>query len=194
MFRKQAAEIQAGDIIGFSGWNWISALINMGSFGIPFWSISHVGIMAEHNGKLLLFESTTLNTVPCEVTGKRISGSQAHPLEHNLQNYNGAIWHYPLYRPLFDHERLRLNEFLVSTIGRPYDAIGAFRSGGAGFSWLESQFREADLHSLFCSEWCAAAHAEIGLFTTDNGSRWSPNHLTRRERRLGILRRPRRLK
>jgi hypothetical protein len=191
---RDPVDLQPGDIIGFSGNGWPSVLINLASYGIPWWSLSHVGIMGEHEGKLLLFESTTLNDDSCEVTGQLHKGSQAHSLAKKLATYKGKIWHYPLYRRLFDHERERLNAFLAATIGLPYDAIGAFRAGGLGFSWIESKLREADLHSLFCSEWCAAAHAEIGLFPTDNGSRWNPNLFCRTQRRMGILKKPRRLK
>lgn len=187
-------DVQPGDIIGFSGNDWLSAIINLGSYGIPWWSISHVGIMGEFDDRLLLFESTSLEVSPCEITGQPIHGSQAHDLDARLESYRGKVWHYPLYRPLFDHERERLNEFLVSTIGLPYDFIGAFRSGGVGFSWLESQLRDSDLSSIFCSEWCAAGHADIGIFQTDDGAKWSPNHFVRTERRLGILKKPRRLK
>jgi hypothetical protein len=188
------AAVSPGDIIGFSGEGLVSIFINCVTYGIPLWSISHVGIIGEHDGRLLIFESTTTDTVPCEVTGKCIAGSQAHSVQHQLDHYKGRLWHYPLYRPLFGHERKRLHTFLHQTVGLSYDNIGAFRAGGLGFSWFESQLREADLHSLFCSEWCAAAHAEIGLFATDNVSRWSPNLLCRTERRMGILKKPRRLK
>lgn len=186
--------LQPGDIIGFTGHNWISWGINLATFGIPWWSISHVGIMGEHNGRLLLFESTTLNSDPCEITRQPIAGSQAHYLDTRLRGYDGAIWHYPLYRSLYDHERKRLNEFLVSTIGLPYDTIGAFRSGGRTFSWIESMLFEQDLHALFCSEWCAAAHAQIGLLPTDSASKWNPNRFIRYQRRAGVLKKPERLK
>lgn len=103
------------------------------------------------------------------------------------------MWAYPLYRPLFDHEDKRLTEFLMATVGLSYNTIGAFRAGGIGYSWVESQLREDNLHSLFCSEWCAAAHAEIGIFAVDNPGRWNPNLLVRAERHKGILRKPRRM-
>lgn len=188
------AGLSPGDIIGFSGDAIVSLAINVLTYGMPLWSISHVGIIGEHEDKLLCFESKTTDHTPCEVTGKCIRGSQAHSLDHLIKTYRGKMWHYPLYRKLFNHERYRLYKFLHATIGLSYDNIGAFRAGGLGFSWFESQLREADLHSLFCSEWCAAAHAEIGLFATDNVSRWSPNLLCRTERRMGILKKPRRIK
>jgi len=93
-------------------------------------AIAESRIVGEHAGRLLVFESTTINTFPCEITGKCISGSQAHPLEHYILHYHGKVWHYPLYRSLFDHEHIRLTRFLHNIIGLSYDNIGAFRAGG----------------------------------------------------------------
>ena len=48
-------EIKAGDIIGFSGDSWISALVNVATYGIPFWGLSHVGILGHaDDGRLLI--------------------------------------------------------------------------------------------------------------------------------------------
>lgn len=190
------AGVKAGDMIGFSGRSWISAGINIATYGIPFWGISHVGIMANaSDGRLLIFESTSLDgNIPCEITRKPICGTQAHALDFILQHYQGKAWHYPLYRPLYPNEDERLTEFLIDTIGLPYDAMGAFRSAGVGLSWIESLLREQDLTSIFCSEMVAAAYAMVGLFATDNVSRWNPNRLVRRLRWAEILLKPRRLK
>jgi len=189
-------EIKAGDIIGFSGRSWLSAAINIATYGFPLWGISHVGIMANAaDGRLLIFESTSLDgNIPCEITGKPICGTQAHVLAFILGHYRGKAWHYPLYRPLYANENERLTEFLIDTIGVPYDTMGAFRSAGVGLSWIESLFREQDLTTIFCSEMVAAAYATVGLFATDNVSRWNPNRLVRRLRRAEILLKPRRLK
>ena len=65
--KKTRPAPKAGDIIGFSGDSWMSAGINMATYGIPFWSLSHVGIVGEHDGELLLFESTELNKLPCAI-------------------------------------------------------------------------------------------------------------------------------
>jgi len=191
-----AVGIKAGDVVGFSGYNWISAAVNIATYGIPFFALSHVGLIANcPDGKLRLFESTTLDdNIPCEITGKSICGTQAHALDFIVQRYCGKVWHYPLYRSLYPQEDERLTEFLMETIGTPYDAMGAFRSAGVGLSRIESLFREQDLTSIFCSEWVAAAYTTVGLFATDNVSRWSPNRLVRRLRRAEILLKPRRLK
>ena len=81
-------DLKAGDVIGFSGNSWISALINIGTYGIPFWGISHVGVMAHAaDGRLLLFESTTLENMPCEISGECFNGTQAHDLNKILKAY-----------------------------------------------------------------------------------------------------------
>ena len=188
-------DLKAGDIIGFSGNSAISTLINIGTYGIPFWSLSHVGIMAHApDGRLLIFESTTLENCPCEITGEDFSGTQAHTLDKILKAYEGKVWHYPLYRPLYETEDRRLTEFLMATIHTPYDAMGAFRSAGVGLSWVESCFREQDLHMLFCSEWAAAALADIGIFQTNDANRWNPNHLCRTLLQKELVFKPRRLR
>ena len=188
-------EIKAGDIIGFSGDSWISTLVNIATYGIPFWGLSHVGIMGHaDDGRLMLFESTQLDDLPCEITGEVFLGTQAHQLEHVVSVYKGKVWHYPLYRPLYATEDERLTEFLMSTIHTPYDKLGAFRSAGVGLSWIESLLHRDNLNSIFCSEWCCAAHTYIGVFRTDNVSRWNPNRFVRTERRIHVLRAPGRLK
>lgn len=188
--------IKAGDVIGFSGRSWLSAGINVATYGLPLVSISHVGVMAHTpQHRLLIFESTQLDgDEPCEITREPILGTQAHTLERILELYRGRVWHYPFYRPLYPWEENRLTRFLMATIGVTYDLTGAMRAGGVGLSWVESLFREQDLTTIFCSEWVAAAYAFVGLHRTDNVSRWSPNRLVRRLRSDGTLLRPRRLK
>lgn len=187
-------DFEAGDILGFSGSEGLSVFINVVTYGIPLWDISHVGIIGEYQGQKVLFESTTLDSDPCLIQGKVFDGSKAHAIQHRIDNYRGKVWHYPLCRALYNHEQQRLNSYLLSTVGIPYDRIGAFRSGGLGFSWLEAQLRPPNLSALFCSEWCCAAHTDIGVFWTDNVGRWNPNRFVRSERKRGILKKPRRLK
>jgi len=195
--RNLPTYVKAGDIIGFSGFYWRSALVNLGSVGIPFWSLSHVGVMAHApdymHGKLLLFESNE-DSRKCEITGKVGTGVQAHDLQEVVEQYRGRVWYYPLYRPLYWHESTRLTDFLLSAIDRPYDQAGAVRSGGIALSFFESLFREQDLSALFCSETVASAHANIGTFRTTNASRWNPNSLMRKLRRIELVGTPRKMK
>ena len=188
------ASFKAGDVLGFSGAALSSDLINVVTYGLPRWSISHVGILGHYNSRLLLFESTTDELPACEVTGRKIHGVQAHDAEQRIASYDGRVWHYPLSRDLFADENSRLTRILLTFVGRHYSEIGAFRAGGIGFSFVESVLHEENLHSLFCSELCAAAHNAIGIFPTGNAGRWNPNHLIRAERCRGLLKRPHRLR
>lgn len=185
---------QVGDVIGFTGFGWTSSIITLGSLGVPFWSLSHVGIVAGYKDECLLFESTTLDDAPCAIQKRTVHGVQAQHLDSRIKAYRGLVWHYPLSRQLYWHEKSRLSTFLIAQLGKDYDAIGAFRSGGNGFSWLESFFHEENLSSLFCSELVAAALRDIGVFTTSNASKWNPAKLVRTLRWCGILRKPTRLK
>lgn len=187
-------EIKVGDLVAFSGYSWKSAVINLCSYGLPCWNASHVGIIGEYQGELLLFESTTLSNIPCVIQGKPFKGTQACRLEDRVASYTGSVWHYPLCHELFGAEPEHLNKFLIDHIGIPYDHIGAIRSGGAAWSWLESHLHVENLDSIFCSEYCAAAHRYTGILQTGHVSRWNPNRLIRYERREGILVKPWRLK
>jgi len=188
------SKIKTGDIVAFSGFGQKSILVNLATFGWPFWWASHIGIIGDHQGEQLLFESTTLSNIPCQIQKKSIKGVQGVRLADRVKSYNGRVYHYPIYRPLFGAEEKRLNEFLLSQIGKPYDLHGGMRSATLGLSWLESRFKGEDLNFIFCSELVAAGHARIDLLQTISASRWNPNRLIRYERRTGLLKRPGRLK
>jgi len=205
-------EIKPGDVIGFSGNYWHSHAINLLTYGLPWWGLSHIAVAAEAESEdlvrfdgvspeepyrgscLLLFESTSLCPYPCYLQLRHHEGTQAQIPTRRILDYNGKVWHYPLSRELRPLESRRLTCYLLNYIGTGYDTIGAFRAGGVGFSWLESLFRPEDLSSIFCAEYVAAAHRHIGLFKTRSASRWNPNLLARREQRVGILRQRRRLR
>lgn len=175
--------IKSGDIIGFSGRCWKSALINIATGGIPLWSLSHVGIVGHSRRKsqVQLFESL----------GTGVTNS---PVRNAVGKYSGRVWLYRLYRPMYLHEITRMSAHLESMVGRRYDEFGAARAAGKVFSFAEALFRREDLTTLFCSELVAAQLSHVGLFATGSASRWNPNHLVRTLRRLGIVGRPERIK
>jgi hypothetical protein len=183
--------MKPGDLIGFSGYDLSGLVINLGTFGIPFYNISHIGIIAEHHNKLMLFESTTLCELPCLIQGEPVSGAQAHCITSRIDNYNGRTWHYPLSQGLTCDQSYNLTEYLLKDIGKEYDMLGAIRSGGWLFSSIENWFRGQDLNNLFCSEWVASAHHHIDLFRTRSSSRWNPNSYVRETYRRGITNKPR---
>lgn len=179
--------MREGDLFGYLGKNIGSQWINIVTYGIPFFGLSHIAILAKYQGELVLFESTTWNDKPCIIQNKCVKGVQAHHLAERLIQYDGKIWHYPLSRRIREYESQDLTDFLMKQIGKSYDTIGAFRSGGRGFNWIERHLHKESLHTLFCSELCAAAHREINRFETRDASCWNPNSLVREETYRGTL-------
>ena len=172
-----------GDFVGFSSHDSLGWLINLGTFGCPLRGLSHCGIVASHPDydDPLLFESTTQCVLPCLFGGRAVDGVQAHRCVSRIGEYHGAVWLYRLDRPLSGWQEGKLGRFCIDHLGTGYDAIGAFRSRGAGFGWLERLLcrRPEDLHALFCSEFCAAALRECERFNTRDASKFSPNRLGR---------------
>lgn len=188
-------EFKAGDIIGFSGDTPVNDLINVATWGVPRWGLSHVGIVAPYDYALALFESTSLAPAgsKCIVQRKHVKGVQAHWLS-DVRMRTGKIWHYPLSRALSDDESKRLTEFLLSQIGRGYDFRGAARSGGGVMLRAAALlFKQESLDDEFCSELTAAAYSALGLLPTRNASAYNPNSFTRHARRAGVLQSPARV-
>ena len=186
------APFKPGDILGYCGYNLTSQLINLVTYGFPFNGLSHVDIIGEYDGELLCFGSTTLTDQPCHIQGKEVAGVQAHLIEDRVKAYSGKVWHYPLRN--HDFEITELTDFLVGHLGAPYDYYGAYKSGGYLWSKLRGTFDEPSLTSIFCSEFCAAAHKHLGIFRTRNESHWNPNSFCRKERKELILEMPERIR
>lgn len=198
-----------GDIIGFSGNYFHSDLINIATYGVPRYSLSHVGILARKNKntKWLVFEANEDVPWQCAVTHKKHDGVQAHSLDLLCKRYKGKIWYYECNIPskiwllrqskkclVAGDVKGSLYEACVEKLGVPYDWAGAKRSGGELWSWLQSIFRQEDTSSFFCSEFVVTMLREFGIFDTDNVSKWSPNGLMRELVREGIYKPALRLK
>lgn len=189
-----APRLHNGDLIGFSGEGLVADVINVGSYGIPRWNLSHIGIICEYRGIHYLFESTTLNgDHPCAIKGVPVSGVQAHTIGDFLQR-PGKIWHYPLRTRLYGHQSQRLRLLLLELLGREYDLKGAVRSGGCFLRILEKTFRMQDVSTLFCSEMDAFVLTNIGVAHIINASGQSPNSLVRRLYRNAVVEKRIRLK
>ncbi len=196
---------KAGDLIGFSDPGPIGTGINLATWGIPGWGLSHVGIIADHPDydRPLLFESTTLADSPCLITREKTRGVQAHYLWKRIDAFDGRVWHYPLATPLcqdfvpdWPYGAPALAAYVVMQLGADYDALGAFRSRGTPLGLLERLLciHRENLASLFCSEFVAAAWRASKVWNTGNASRWSPNSLARAAVRRGVVRKPVRIK
>lgn len=180
-----------GDIVAFSSPGFVSGVIKAVTLG----SVSHVGIVSDHAGRLALYESTTLaaGSQPCVVAGKPVKGVQVHWVEE-IASRPGKIWHYPIAQPLDEKERRRLKIFLVSQLGKTYDYKGALASGPRLIRWASWLFKDESLSSIFCSELCAAAYHRLLRFDIRSASVYNPNNLCRRLLRRGSILEPERIK
>lgn len=194
MFRHQKYLFNDGDIVGFSGKGLVSDLINIGTYRLPRWGLSHVGIILSVNGKQYIFESTTLNGgKKCAILGKPIGGAQAHPVS-DIFNRPGKAW---LYRPrirFMRGERLALNFAMMKYIGRPYDYLGAGRTTGFFLRLLQGVVHKEEVSELFCSELVSLVLTDVGRTCIINSSSQSPNSLMRHLCRHGEYQKRVRLK
>lgn len=187
------AGLDDGDVIGFSGSSLVSDGINLATYGMPRWGLSHIGIISRNCFRKYLFESTTLGDTPCDITGEVVNGVQAHTLDNILER-PGKVWKYPLATRLNSFERKVLQLNLLSHLGTPYDYKGAARSGGFLIRIVEQTFRRQDLSQFFCSELVALMFTKLELIDINNASGQSPNSLARRIVREGVCRKPIRIK
>lgn len=183
-----------GDILAFHGTDLMSRVIRYWT-ATPFAperlriGPSHVGIIFERHGRMLLGESTSLCKTPCEVIGQKIAGVQAHNPEDRIWDYTGQGGWVDVYRlteidRLGVDDRKRLAELVETFVGLPYDKLGAALSGTRCFQALRL-FPKADLHTLFCSEMVAAVLQRLCRMNRDNPTRFNPARLMRRLIREG---------
>jgi hypothetical protein len=87
-------DFSTGSMIAFAGKGVISDVIDVVTGQKPGDGISHVAILATYQGKTRLFESTSLNKIPCEIQRRSVEGVQAHTLDDTLK-YDGCVYVYP---------------------------------------------------------------------------------------------------
>ncbi len=193
---------QAGDVLAFSGRGAVSMGIKLGTCSAishvavvgwtPGWQLRNVAAsgvvripedrLADWKNQYLLYESTTLATAPCEITGRVITGVQAHEPNSRVARYRGRVWLYRMtaaWRRDFTPARgTRLTGHLLARIGQQYDGSGAILAGTRVVKHLWA-WRKVDRSSLFCSEYLAAVLQHVGLFPISNASKVTPASLIR---------------
>lgn len=140
---------------------------------------SHVGVCADYEtevdhktgapprARTLLFESTTLCPQPCFISGKQVSGVQAHLPEQRIAAYPGRAWRLRLRRPLDSEQSRGLSDFLISQIGMPYNYRRAVAL--AGFFWGRFAHSLDPLpETWFCDELCIEALKTVNRVGVDN--------------------------
>ena len=142
---------------------------------------SHIGVCArDQQGRVLLFESTTLCDLPCEIQHRKMCGTQAHLPAERIASYAGNAWRLRLAEreTLSEPESRRLSDFLLSEIGRPYDYAGAMIS--ATWRLRLSSWLYPTLKRLFCSYYVMAALKDIGKVDKDlNPRAFNPARVAR---------------
>lgn len=173
--------MEIGTVVAFWGTDWLSRLISWST-----WGPSHVGIIAELNGQLVLFESTTLCKTPCLIQGKCVSGVQAQNIEDRVKQYRGgSVKYYPLHSHLNlnETESTKMSNFLISQIGKEYDKKAAVLSA----SHILKYFPNPDLDTIFCSALVARALMISGRMPWANPETYSPASLLRTLKKSAIL-------
>jgi len=182
-----------GHLLGFSGNDSLSAVINLGSLGWPGVGLSHVAICISHPNGPALVESTTVCDLACIESGETRAGLQCHLLQDRIPGYPGRVWHYPLRRPLtyIDGRELSIRLRAMCREGVPYDYRQAIDSRSTIVAaFMRWKYGHEDLAQLFCSEMVAAEWRSLKILRTANASAWSPNALARYAVRHGLVEEP----
>ena len=181
----QAFDFCAGDVLAFVGDGFTSRAIELGTYltSWPWWSLklppSHVGIIAEYQGRKVLVESTTLCPHSCLVLGKRHKGVQVQDPTQRVIDYGGRceVWRLlPKYR-LDLLERRKLSAFLLECVTEEddYDMLRAVLSG----TNFASRWFDPAPHQQFCSMLCYSALEHIHRLPITNPARINPARLLR---------------
>jgi hypothetical protein len=174
-----------GDLLLFAGRSlesrWIAAVTCTPWQLLAGQWFSHLGICARGpRGQVLVWESTTLCDLPCEIMKRKVRGVQAHIPRQRLSRYDGAAWRLRLAtrEALTEQDSLRLSDFVMSEIGRPYDYEGAMISATWRLRLCRTLYPTLD--KLFCSFFVLAALKDIGKVDKDlNPRAFSPARTAR---------------
>lgn len=176
--------MKPGDLVFFWGNDVVSKLIELTTFG-P----SHVGILTNYKGQLLLAESTTLCPHPCIAQNKCVSGVQLHPLADRVRDYpRGRVRLYPLVDDcqLTPAQTTRLEELVTSYLGTTYDYTNAALSATSFIKYLPG-LPYPDKQSLFCSALVARWLQVLNRMNWSNPESHSPSGLHHALRRTAVI-------
>ena len=146
-------EPMAGDVLAFSGSGPVAWLIHAATCS----RYAHVGIVAEHAGRPVLFESTTLSPAKCIIQGERVDGPQAHLIHERIRTAGCRVWLSRPWWPLTEVESRLLTEWLLAQLGRPYD----YRDAALSASRLLKRLKAGTSNSTMCSEMAVRAFQSI---------------------------------
>lgn len=178
-----ALSFSPGDVLLFRGDNNVSRLIALGTCLPSQWiqdcAPSHVGICAEFKGRVMLFESTTLCMLPCEIKGEPVKGVQAHDPMTRINAYGGRVWKMRRNpeNPLTAEQGKMLTDACVERLGETYDYLGLFQTGTIA---RHLRFWHPPLHHFICSRYVGFVCRRAELIGQDTVLRkLSPAYIAR---------------
>lgn len=195
--RGMLPEFKAGDVLLFRGKNvasWAIALgTNLPSQWVRDCAPSHVGICAEYKGNILLFESTTLANLDCDILKKPVRGVQSHEPVKRIRHYEGRVWRMPVNAEwqLSASQGERLSTFVMAHLGEGYDFDGLARTV---FDHLVTFLRPPRSKTI-CSRFVARAAMHSGLVARNIiPDKISPAYIARNWPRSEVFDPPMRIK
>jgi len=187
-------EFQPGDTLAVSGVSPRSRVIRVSTAAFTR-GISHVAIISRGKGGELSWWESSDNTDTCDcITSKRITGVGCYSIVDRFieeREKGNTVWRYRLTNPLTEVETERLDAWLRSQHGKPYDCKEAIRArifGGGTLRRLLFRRKENNLRSLFCAELNYAALRWIGVFYGGVASDWAPAPFCRFLELTGVAR------
>ena len=155
-------KMNTADIILCSGNGLFSKLIQVGS-GSRF---SHVALFADHPdfGKVI-YESTSLGTLPDVITEEPICGVQIVPFKERVETYDGEVYHLQIIGNRSPEQIDIFHQHMTQHHGTPYEKSNRELSYAA-LDLLPWQDNKPDPSSLFCSEYATYALRAMGIMET----------------------------
>lgn len=127
------AQFSPGDVILFRGRNLKSFCIAAASCTPSQWltdcAPSHCAIISSWRDRTMLFESTTLCDVPCEILRRKVRGVQAHTPLSRIESYRGRVWLMRPLDPLVHWQQVKLADACLSHVGDEYGWSDLVRAG-----------------------------------------------------------------
>ena len=145
------ADYRPGDVLLFRGSGIkslaIAAFTNLPSQWLTDCAPSHVGVVADFRDRAMLFESTTLCDLPCEILKRKIKGVQAHNPEKRAAAYKGRVWRMrlPAEHTLSRWQSEKLTDACQSHLGDAYGFADLLHAGsilGRIRTWLPTPKHE----------------------------------------------------
>lgn len=158
-------QVEPFDIILFSGKGFISRAIQ----AVTGSHYSHVGLAVRlpDYDLNLLYESTTLSSIPDLTTGARVKGVQLVTLSDRVRDYEGSVFWRHLSGPREEGILRTAQSFVSKFAGRPYET-NQLELIKSALDLTHRGQNQPDASSVFCSELSAYLLREVSILGGKN--------------------------